>query len=543
MKSNSKPIKLVNLKRLRFYLLTFVIVLGLLATLTSFWKSLDYIVYKSIYLTNSKKISIRPDISIVDLPYIAEGDKKFNLESFRARLSNLLLTVDSLAIGGNTPKAVILDLYFSEEEVSDSVGLGNLKESVEILQNKKIEVYGVYDMDFDDDRTFETHDATQAQIMYETLTGFRLHSIIEEMWKVLSYKSVIKMPKKDGGFELIDALPVKAAADLNPSPEEASITEERSYILPMGKAESLVNQTYSFTHKEGEIYKGEFSKDFELDSQILIIGSFDGDETNPKLDKKAPQIGTKLLAWALNDQLENNILAKQPLNSVSILIGMVVFFALFVVLIFGAIYKYIKSFQTKPNVIAIVSFVIGTICLLLFGFAYLASNVVIPVGLTILAMLVSSVLAWHFSKKFLVAGIAEGSGKYDVFISYSHGDGDWVKKNIYKPLSEFKKEDGSALNIFFDEKSIGVGEAFTIKYMKAIVDSKIFVPIMSEEYYNKNHCRNEMDIAVKRNIEKLMKLFPIVFNFSCVPEHYNHILVTDITVKEDYLEALKQELA
>jgi hypothetical protein len=78
--------------------------------------------------------------------------------------------------------------------------------------------------------------------------------------------------------------------------------------------------------------------------------------------------------------------------------------------------------------------------------------------------------------------------------------------------------------------------------MWGIVDSKVFIPIISEEYYGKNHCKNEMDLAVKRSVEKLIRLMPIVFSYDCVPEAFQHINFTDITVNPNFIEAIKAEL-
>ena len=98
------------------------------------------------------------------------------------------------------------------------------------------------------------------------------------------------------------------------------------------------------------------------------------------------------------------------------------------------------------------------------------------------------------------------------------------------------------MKIFFDEKSICIGEQFTAKYMWSIVDSKVFIPIISEEYYGKNHCKNEMDLAVKRSVEKLIRLMPIVFSYDCVPEAFQHINFMDVSINKDFIESIKAEL-
>jgi hypothetical protein len=136
----------------------------------------------------------------------------------------------------------------------------------------------------------------------------------------------------------------------------------------------------------------------------------------------------------------------------------------------------------------------------------------------------------------------EGSGEYDVFISYSRSKSEWVKKYLYSPLKDFTKPDGSKLKIFFDENEIGIGEHFTTKYMRSIIDSKLFIPVMSQDYYNKNHCRNEMDIAVKRKVEQLISIFMITFDYKYVPEEFNHINFVDLKKGLDFMPILEKEL-
>jgi hypothetical protein len=77
-------------------------------------------------------------------------------------------------------------------------------------------------------------------------------------------------------------------------------------------------------------------------------------------------------------------------------------------------------------------------------------NYVTPVGLTLFAIMLAGILTWQFTLKFLASGVADGSGKYDAFISYSRQQSDWVVKNVYEPLKAMRKADGTPLSVFFD---------------------------------------------------------------------------------------------
>ena len=204
-------------------------------------------------------------------------------------------------------------------------------------------------------------------------------------------------------------------------------------------------------------------------------------------------------------------------------------FALLTCLFFAFCYKYIKSLQTKPLLIAVLSFLGGILILSLLVYALLRIDYIVRPALPGVSMFWAAFLAWRFAHKFLVTGIAEGSGKYDVFISYSFGDSAWVKEKLYLPLKELKKPDGSKLSIFFAENSIEIGELFVSKYMKAIVNSKLFIPVMSKEYYKKNHCKNEMDLAVKRKIEELINICILAFDYNYVPAEFTNMLLIAVS--------------
>jgi hypothetical protein len=517
--------------RLGIYLLLFFVSIILIGTLTSFWKTLDYYVYKTFYLDDPSSIILKEKMNIIDLPYHAEGTEIFDKGNYRKRLSNLLDTIGKQYDDKKRPKAVILDIFFT----NDKEGLETLNQALKKITTKGIKVYGVYDMRNYENKYFENHDAIQAREFYENyFEGFRLHTEFQERMGVFSYSSELKFPTEGGGIRFIEALSIKVARDLLDDEEKA--TAPRDYILPIGLKSNVDSHTIQFNHKAGTTKGGKFSKPLNIKDRILIIGSL-------KQDYKVPinKTGTHLLAWALLDQLNHNQLAKQPLDSIPFKLGLLLFFGFFTVLVFALVFKFVTSLQTKPLTNAILAFMSSSTILILLGLAILNTGKVLPVGLTIVAIAIAALLSWRFANKYLVTGIAEGSQKYDVFISYSHGNSDWVKKNVFEPLDDFRIN-GKKLNIFFDVKSIGIGEQFTAKYMWGIVDSKVFIPIISEEYYGKNHCKNEMDLAVKRSVEKLIHLMPIVYSYDCVPEAFQHINFTDITVNPKFIDAIKEEL-
>ncbi len=516
---------MTTLKRLAVYLFIFVLLLSIAATLTNFWQSLDYYVYRSFYLDRSEQIEMSSGIHLIDLPHHAAHKNTYDRGNYRKRLSNLL---DTIAAAKESPRAVLLDIYFENEPQE----LETLKRALKDI-GEKTKVYGVYDMREYEQITFEENEEGQAIDIYENyLEGFRLHSMFEEKMGVLLYESELPFPRAGGGYELIESVASKVARDI--SLNDTPPLERRSFVLPLGNEQSVARQTVQFLHTGDNTSGGTFSSPLDIDGKVLIIGSLAADRIT-----KINKTGTHLVAWALMDQINNNILAKQPLTQPFVYIGLVLFFALFTALLFALFFKYLKKLQTKPLIIALLSFLTSIVLLLCVGAAILSLGQVIPMGLPLIAILFSAILSWRFAYKFLVTGVAEGSQKYDVFISYSRGNSDWVIKNIYEPLAAFRKPNGDKLNIFFDRDSIGIGEAFTAKYMWAIVDSRFFLPVFSEEYYGKNHCRNEMDLAYKRSVEKLITILPVAFSYEAVPEIYTHINFKDITVNPNFIKDIE----
>ena len=525
---------MLTIKRLAVYLLMFVLLISVFGSLTNFWQSLDYLVYRTFYLNDSKKIKLPNTIALIDVPHNSQ-DGTYDRGDYRKRLSDLLDTITAHQERYDGPAAVVLDIFFENEPQE----LDRLKNSLKKLRAKGVDIYGVYDMMGYESATFEDKDQDHVREIYENLlVGNRLHTMFEQKMGVLSYESILQLERQNGGYEMIEALAVKVARDDNEGKDSLLLTHEaRSFILPLGDENSIKNKTFQFLHQQDREKGGAFSLDFEMEDKIIVVGSLEADYLD-KWDKT----GTHLLSWALHDQLRGNTLAKQPLDSVAVILGLILFFSFFNALIFALLFKYIKSLQTKPLSIAVISFIISSLLLIGVGMAFLATDQVIPAGLPLISILITSVLAWRFAHKFLTTGVAKVDPDYDIFISYSHSESDWVYKNVFEPLSEFVKPNGEKLKIFFDRKSIKLGEAFTSKYMWGIVRSKLFVSVMSEVYYKKNHCRNEIDLALQRSTEKLMDMTIIAIEFDYVPAIFRKDNILVASVDPEFIEALKAQI-
>lgn len=528
--------------RIIVYILAFVIIMFLTVIIarTSLLKPIDLYFYGKVYLNPENVGSPEDYFKFIDLGGINAKGNKFSIKEKRIKVVEFLSSVDLITPDNplKDPPLVILDVSFSNNPEK----LDSIINAIKQLNTKNINVYGVYEMPQGEDM-FEDHDPLWAQdLYYDYFEGGRLHTEVHPLeYGVLSYESFI--PIRNGiDTVFVPALPIKVINDFTNKQTNDSI-KPTYYTLPITKKflKNVENQTFKVPNESIETAGMKFTElnSSAVSNKILIAGFHDLDNFIIKNDTIP---GPYLVGMAMWNEFNSHKLTNKPYDNEVFHLGLEIFCALLVVFIFDLIFKRIKKLQTRTWLIAIFSFLIGLFILYLIGLFLLSSGDVIRPSISIFSMIWASVLAWHFTIKFLVTGIMQGGKVYDVFISYSHGDSIWVKQNLFNPLNEFKKPDGSKLNIFFDEKSIGIGELFTTKYMRGIVDSKLFVPVMSEEYYQKNHCKNEMDLAVKRGVEKLIGLFIIALDYKYVPEEFTNITYVDIKKQTDFMETLQNEL-
>jgi hypothetical protein len=164
--------------------------------------------------------------------------------------------------------------------------------------------------------------------------------------------------------------------------------------------------------------------------------------------------------------------------------------------------------------------------------------------LTLWGMILATLLTWRYSLKFMLPAVAEGSGAYDVFISYSHAESDFVHNKIYLPLSNARDSKGEPLSIFYDKNSIGISAEFTSKYMWAIANSKWFLPVFSKGYYDRNHCRNEVHLAYKRAVEKKIQITGVAkgFDEETVPPIYSGLNLGDAENNQQFMDRIIAEI-
>jgi len=550
---------MVKFHRLWKYILVYVIAMIASAIIANerihqidlaVFKKFFYNSYLSDYrenLNNSEEDEISKEIKniiiFIDIPTTTDDDW---LEKFRGQIADLLNIIDSKVnstMSDLDKPVVILDIAFRR----DTTGLRPLRKALSsLLIDKSIKVYAAYKMpDENEHPKYEEHEKDQNTKLYDRYfvnrlnTAFHNHTEVDGLLSYYSFERIDTVA--------IESLPVKVAKDYNRIDDETNLIDSIQYIVPLKlpfDPASRKDNYYVFSNDSTFTANNNFFKlndTIDLSKKFIIIGSPNDQPEIGKKGAKKPVPGPYIVATALIDQLNGNKFTKPPYDNVVFQLVLILFFAFFVCLIFAVIYKYIKILQTRPYIIAVLSWVLGVAIFIGLGYLLLQFVVIRPMYPAV-SMFWAALLAWHFTKQFLVLGIMEGSGEFDVFISYSRSKSDWVKTNLYNRLKEFNKPDGSKLKIFFDEDEIGIGEHFTTKYMRSIIDSKLFIPVMSEDYYKKNHCRNEMDIAIKRKVEKLIGIFMIAFDYKCVPEEFTHINFVDLSKSTDFMSLLENEI-
>lgn len=517
--------------RLAAPLTVFVAVMALMAV-AGVHRAFDYTAFRLATLEQAGTLALSDEIRLVDVPYPESLRARGDPGLFRARLADLL---DTLAADPTQlPRIVVLDAWFSK----DDRGLAELSAAIARLEQAKVRTYASFNPDAEGKTDFEALMQQHAQPLYEEgLAGYG-HTRMELRRGILSYPRELLFPSP-AGTRVLRALPSTIARDLQWPDAFAG----DSLIVPVGDERSVDERTLVFVHEGEQPRGGRFvmargsatssPTGLDLRGAVLVVGSMAED-----VRVGAPQAGPKLLAWALDDARRGHRNARVPLDSPAILAGLIVAMALWTAMAIALLFKTVTRLQTRPAWLAAAGSAVGLAALLAVSVAAFALGYVVPAGLPLLAIGLAGFLGWRYAAKFLASGAAEGAGTWDIFISYSRSHGDWVASQLHAPLAAARGPDGRPLKIFFDRQSIGIGEAFTSKYMWAIVDSRVFVPVFTADYYRKNHCRNEMDLAYKRHVDGRLRVAPLAIELGAVPEIYSVLNTIDVSARPDFIDDL-----
>jgi len=138
---------------------------------------------------------------------------------------------------------------------------------------------------------------------------------------------------------------------------------------------------------------------------------------------------------------------------------------------------------------------------------------------------------------------------YDIFISYAREDLEWVRENLFLPLSGCRTRDGQRPRIFFDvgDEGIAIGVSFIDAICDAIERSEKVIPVYSLNYFRegKEGCLYELVKAHETDLlGKKLKLVPILKDPEAgemVPFKVSHLNYWPVT-SPDWFERLCKAL-
>jgi TIR domain len=533
------------------YIGLYIVIMGAVAWFPV-WRVADWWIFACMHRGAASPIA--REIMVVDLPYTT------NLAMFRMQLAALL--TDMSKEPDALPDIVVLDISIMG---SDERGLDALEQAIRLLQKSKskVEVYAGVDPRQEQTMSGKLdpgYMARHARHLYDLLDG-KGHTVFDQKFGAVKYDPELELPDSLGS-EHLQALPVLIAANHYSRPVSA---KEEPVVLNLGDPNELRERIYTFRSGSGgqsnfTHYKagggGLPAEKPDFRRKIVVVGSLDKDVT-----ELSNLSGPEVLAFAINDCIPTSASNSHSkvLATPFLLIVLMAGFAALASTLFLLLFRKWTDVQRRLWLLALLC-VIASLLLLMFWIAGLLSlNYVYPqVTLIGFSIVVSTGLSWFYTKrerevkpKSISSSsdrrvpVSEELPRYDVFISYTRTPDEnlaWVRKNVYEPLLKFRKTDGSALQIFFDEDSIEPGDNWHAKVALAIERSSFFLPIYTTDYFNSRFCVDEMAMALLRHIKLEAIIIPIAREEIKIPTEYSTIQYLDVQKDAHFMNRVVERI-
>jgi hypothetical protein len=286
-------------------------------------------------------------------------------------------------------------------------------------------------------------------------------------------------------------------------------------------------------------------------NKLVIIGSLAEDRT-PVADRPGPD----LIAWALMARTArvDEALTRRIASSPWLFAGMLLFVPGCAAWAFALVRRRSEAARRRTWLAAAFAATCGLgLLILVVAALYLLDWIYPQVTLVALAVLAAVALAWRHAwtralwdslKTDLADNRLDTAERYDIFISYSREpkNASWVEENLYRPLVNARRPDGSALRVFFDRKSIHIGASWYRTLARAIAGSRYFLPVYSDDYFDRQFCRDEMEFASINRVKQRTVILPLSRTKRPVPEEYAHINFIDANAQADFLQQILSEM-
>jgi hypothetical protein len=103
---------------------------------------------------------------------------------------------------------------------------------------------------------------------------------------------------------------------------------------------------------------------------------------------------------------------------------------------------------------------------------------------------------------------------YDVFISYSQRDREFVRKLANRLAAE-------RLNVFFDEASIAIGDTLADSLVRAVQRARYMIIVMSPDYFRSAWGQRELELALEREFttteKQHIRVLPLLYRDCDIP--------------------------
>ena len=530
-------------KRPGGYLLIFVLAMAIFHLMPAH-RAIDWLVFGAFDHSDPQTLS--DDIVLINVP------SSKHIQAFRRQLGKLMTDIATTAANAsNRPKAVVLDIYIAKDSDATDAGrdgLEALKKGIIDLHVNGIPVYaGInpnheFNVDLNPDYIKQ-----HAWEVYTNLLDGSGHTQLRESYGSIWYVPYLEM----GDGTQMPALVYQIARDFKMVSTEHPDDLTRPVVLHTGDAKNAAQHAYTFTPAGYQTYSpkslGTPIEKPDLYAKFVIIG----DVAHDVHSRNVP--GPFLLAWALNKYIKDS--GHKLLATPVLLAGMTLTFSGLAWLIFRVLFMQNNRISNRPWLMAFISALISLTCLGLAVAGFLKLGHIYPqVSFVVFGILVTSGLSWHGAlRKIRDAALRNHFDirderraiEYDVFISYSHEPNNmaWVENKVYEPLAKAVKTDGSKLKIFFDKKNIEVGETWYSKMIDAIYVSRFFVPVYSDDYFQKEYCKAEMQHAATIRSEGNEKfVLPIARNLKEIPNLYRLINYVNAEEQPDFIDNIIKKI-
>lgn len=484
------------------------------AGLAGLWQSIDFQIYRQVYMTDTPQPNGR--LHLVDVEYPASA-RQGRMQEFRAKQAAALRALAAL---DPPPRTVLLDIWISDQPE----GVDDLAAAVAALHQRGARVLAAVEPKDRQGRL--TGDFMQqhfAPFYIQVVDGFG-HTQLDATGDVLHFQCRLHLPGAQGETRLT-ALPVLAGA--NPD-----CRDDGAIIIPLGKDSAFEPLTHRLA--PGGLGFVPAFKPGQM-PETVIVASLQEDSDNLL---KRP--GPVLLAWAVTDLARAGPgAARRPLNHPLAALGLGALTVLATLVAYRLAFRVLRVRVTPARWTllagALAPFALAAAAALLLasaGLVALDGGPVVPLAMPLALGLFAAGWAAFRARRWiederlhteLAAAGEERAIAYDVFISYAHEPPEhkaWVQAQVLGPLAALRGPNGKPLRIFFDASEIKVGRRWKAEIELALLGTRCFIAVYSERYFERPYCREEIEMADQLRIEGRLLMFPVARNLNAIPERY-----------------------